>query len=326
MNLKKKVVLAIVGIVAISMMVGAISVGAEKVTVNLWGWDIMAKSAGAQNEFFQIENPNIKINDVTMAFNDVRTKVTTALLAGVGAPEIFFSSGPMTGSYIRLGGIMDLTDELASLREYLAKPWLDNNTGPEGKIWGFPWDAGISTIFYRKEVFDKAGIKDPGAWTWDEFIEIGKKLTVDKDGDGEIDQYMLAIASAGGNFTSWYQMFTQSKGLHMTNASGDVLVDDPAIVDVFQWIVDLVLKHKIAEVVVEYGSDAPAYWVAFKEGRYATEVRASWAAGFGLKRLGYNPEHAWRVASWPCWEKGKPTGGIWGGSGMMIPEQTKNRE
>lgn len=322
MNQEKKVFFTLVGVVLISMMAGTVSLGAENVTITLWGWDIQPQSVSEQAYIFQIEHPNVKVDAVNMGYRDVQTKVVTSLLAGVGAPDIFFADIVMIGNYIKLGGMLDLTKEMMPLRDYIAETWLEGCTGPEGKIWAFPWDGGIATVFYRKEVFDKAGLKSPD--TWDGFIDAGKKLTVDKDGDGEIDQYMLALTKTGGTLAAFYQMFTQSKGIPMTNASGDLLFDSEPCIEVFQWIADLALKHKIAEVVKEMGPAAPGYWDAFKKGRYVCSISGSWAAGFGLKRLGYNPEHEWRVAPWPSWEKGEKTGAIWGGSGAMIPEQTKH--
>lgn len=322
MSQRRKMLLTAVGVILISMMVGTVSLAAKKVTVTIWGWDIMAKSAETQAEIFQVTYPNVKINGVTMGFGDVRTKVTTSLLAGVGAPDIFFASTPIVNSYIELGGILDLTEEVMPWKDHIAKPWLDSNTGPEGKIWAFPWDAGIGTVFYRKEVFDKAGLEFPD--TWQDFIDAGKKLTVDRDGDGEIDQYMLAVPSANPMVLNWYAMFAQSKGILFTNASGDVLYDSEPAIEVFQWATDLVLKHKIADVVANFFPGGSAYWAAFKKGKYVCDVRASWLAGTGPKRLGYNPEHEWRIAPMLSWEKGKKTGATWGGSGMLVPEQTKN--
>ena len=50
-------------------------------------------------------------------------------------------------------------------------------------------------IFYNKEIFDAAGINVDDIETWEDYIEAGKKITQDLDGDGEIDVYMTAVPS-----------------------------------------------------------------------------------------------------------------------------------
>lgn len=53
-------------------------------------------------------------------------------------------------------------------------------------------------IYYNKRMFEEAGLPDlyelqrNGEWTWDKLEEFAKALTIDKDGDGTIDQYGLA--------------------------------------------------------------------------------------------------------------------------------------
>ena len=43
-------------------------------------------------------------------------------------------------------------------------------------------------MFYNKDLFEEAGITEVPT-TWDELVDVAKKLTLDKDGDGETDQW-----------------------------------------------------------------------------------------------------------------------------------------
>ena len=53
---------------------------------------------------------------------------------------------------------------------------------------GIPFVALNSVMFYNKDMFEEAGItKVPE--TWEELREAAKKLTQDKNGDGETDQW-----------------------------------------------------------------------------------------------------------------------------------------
>ena len=46
-------------------------------------------------------------------------------------------------------------------------------------------------IYYNKKIFDEAGVPYPPtkwteAWTWDEFVNVAKKLTKDKNGNNAL--------------------------------------------------------------------------------------------------------------------------------------------
>ena len=58
----------------------------------------------------------------------------------------------------------------------------------DGQLMGIPFVALNSVMFYNKDMFAEAGITEVPT-TWDEMEEVAKKLTLDKDGDGQTDQW-----------------------------------------------------------------------------------------------------------------------------------------
>lgn len=69
-------------------------------------------------------------------------------------------------------------------------------TADNGAIYGVPflWESLIT--IYNKDLFKAAGIRIPTVakpWTWAEFQQASKKLTVDKNGDGKPEQYGSAF-------------------------------------------------------------------------------------------------------------------------------------
>jgi len=80
-----------------------------------------------------------------------------------------------------------------------------------GGIYRIPWFAMVDYMYYRKDLFKKEGLSPPK--TWDEFLEIGKKLTKDLDGDGEIDQWGYVTAGKSSLlYNAWVEFLAQVGG------------------------------------------------------------------------------------------------------------------
>ena len=66
----------------------------------------------------------------------------------------------------------------------------------EGEWWGMPSANHLGVSVYRKDLYDEYGLTP--AETWQEQQEISKKLTLDTNGDGEIDVYGYAFRGKRG--------------------------------------------------------------------------------------------------------------------------------
>lgn len=135
---------------------------------------------------FNEENPNIQVEFLNVAWDSVVEKETAAFAAGSG-PDISFQTEQFP-LYAKNGYLMPLDDYVdeEKLSGY-PKSALDY-CSQDGKLMGIPFVALNSVMFYNKDLFKDAEITDIPT-TWDELLEVAKKLTKDTDGDGEIDQW-----------------------------------------------------------------------------------------------------------------------------------------
>lgn len=133
-----------------------------------------------------------------------------------------------TGDYIawkNAGVLQDLnpyTDVLdLDNTEKWSKLILDNTT--EGnKTYGLATNpnAMFTYVTFNKRLFDEAGLDYPyeyiknGQWDFNKVAEVAKKLTIDTDGDGTVDQYGLTAYSPA------------ALGHTMIIANGGQLIDD----------------------------------------------------------------------------------------------------
>jgi len=77
----------------------------------------------------------------------------------------------------------------------------------------------IAITYYRSDIFKQAGIAVPR--TWDELYQTGKKLTVDANGDGTVDQWAFAFGNAKGTCISqfWELQYLSSGGQFWKDAT-----------------------------------------------------------------------------------------------------------
>ena len=106
------------------------------------------------------------------------------------------------------------------------------------------WTNG-SAVFYRKDLFEKAGLKPPR--TLDEFVADAKVLTVDANGDGRIDQWGFAGGTARSQPFAHRTLFPLiwAQGGNVVGPDGKAVFNSPAGVKAVQWFVDLVKVHKV---------------------------------------------------------------------------------
>lgn len=114
-----------------------------------------------------------------------------------------------------------------------------------GTLPGLPVDVSVPLIIYKKEMFDRAGLAYPREdWTWDEFIELGKKLTI-RNERGVATQFGFGI----GVDIEWFEPFVFRNGgtyLAPDGSTARGYVDSPPTVEAFRKIVD---AHRIHEII-----------------------------------------------------------------------------
>jgi len=309
--MKGKVTLLIIGLL-VALLISSSVYSAAKAKLTIWGWNITVDSYKAVAEEFQKTHPNVDFEYVEMSFGDTHDKLLTSLVSGIGAPDICAIEQTRVPMFVAGGGLLDLTDVGEKYKDQFATYAYDVGV-LDGKLYAMPWDIGPCAIYYRSDIFEEYGATPPK--TWDEFVEMGKKLSLDLDGDGKKDQYMLNIPL---NDAKGYTMFLQSRAGNVFDKDGNVLLDNPLSIEVMQWYTDLALKHDIAFFQNAW---EPAWFNAFKEGRMITIPIAVWFSG-QIKVQAPDLAGKWRITPWPS-ATDKPAGTNWGGSDLVITEQTK---
>lgn len=148
-----------------------------KVTIRFATWDTGDKLKIQQDiaKKFEKENPNVKVQ--VEAYGDGFDQKIAASFGAKNPPDVLYMWDFPT-YYESLMPLDELIEKDKELELEDIYQGLFNYCTVDEATYGLP--AGFTThvIYYNKDLFDEVNIPYPeDGWTWDEFVEIAKKLT-----------------------------------------------------------------------------------------------------------------------------------------------------
>lgn len=163
---------------------------------------------------FEKANPDIKVKYVGIAAKEYQSKVDTAIQGG-GLPDVGGVGAAMLAEFSAQNALEPLDERLtkSSLNGRLNKDMvasLKAAGGGDGTLYSIPTSANNGVLYYRTDLFQKAGLDAPT--TWDKFYEAAHKLTDAKKnafgytirgGAGSIAQALDAMYGQSGITSFW---------------------------------------------------------------------------------------------------------------------------
>jgi multiple sugar transport system substrate-binding protein len=167
-----------------------VSTAPDIVTIKLSGWG----SSPAEEELlkavlkdFAAKHPLINVQYEVIS--DQYMDVIKTRLIGEAAPDVFYLDA-LEAPFLMSQNVLEPLDAYIKPTFYLADfdQTLLSSFKYENQIYGLPKDYSTLALFYNKKAFRSAGLTSPPT-TWDELRRYSKKLTLDYNHDGRIDQY-----------------------------------------------------------------------------------------------------------------------------------------
>ena len=271
---------------------------------------------------FEADHPEAYVDLDLVSGRALFPRVQAAFWADLYAPDLVEVEISAVGMFFRGPpdeiGFRDLTDRLHETGYYdrivqtRFAPW-----SARGRIFGLPHDVHPVMLAYRRDLFEAEGVNPDELDTWDKFIEAGRRLTKDLDGDGTIDRYMIELAdNNAGNF----EVLLFQRGGGYFDADGRLIMDDATAAETLAWYVPLVAgPNRIANSL----GGGQILTQAVEDGYLLCMICADWRSAIIAHDM---PRLAGRMAlmPMPAFEPGGRRTSTWGGTMVGIPKASPN--
>jgi len=259
----------------------------------------------AQLAAFYEMYPWITVETTILPPPEVSTKLQTSLAGGAPPNIVMAISIGDALKYADSGQFLDMTP-YAEEEGFDWQNYYDSDAltyfNPGGKLQCVAETSDTRTLAYNKDMFDAAGLAYPtDDWTWDDLSAAAQALTVDTNGDGEIDQWGFATHTWDEQPWIW-----AAGGSLFNDDYSEILITDPVVMNTYQWLADLRFKYGVwppQEVVSTY----PEVGFMFAQGKLAmyparwlpdtTFFFADLPFPWDVVMMPKNPETGVRVAS-----------------------------
>jgi multiple sugar transport system substrate-binding protein len=252
---------------------------------------------------FEKAHPDVKVVLSEIPFDQYFQKATIALASGSGV-DVFDVDSPLVASYGYQGALLPLD-------KYYTKENVDDFIKVErdiatyqGKMLTAPMGSTSVGLFVNVDLFRAAGAPLPSTdpakrMTWDQLVEIAKKVQVEKN--GVVDVWGFALQQ----YDRPYQLLPllQSNGADVLNPDGRTVngsLNSPAAIEAARWYSDLFNKHKVSP-----REQVPNL---FYTGKLAMYLAPSYEANTLTSQY---PSVKWIVAPHPSFKRPVTATGAW---------------
>ena len=280
-------------------------------------WDVASDALKATFPLFKKKRPGTDVSMQAMTID--YQQIIPRLQAGSGAPDVFpIAQQDFQNFLMRFPDqFVDVSDRLEKYTGQFAEAPL-SHARKDGKFYGVPWDMGPVGLWYRRDLFQKAGISVEDVATYDGFIEAGKTLQQSVGGGTKMTAF---DTSGGGTNPSHYHILLNQQDGSFYSSGGKIDFTNEKSYTAMEML-DRFVTEDIA-------IDTPTYDEfsrAISNSDTATDMGAAWDLG-SIKSAGGDAQKGkWDVAPLPAFTQGGPREATLSGSVLVISSQTENED
>ena len=222
-----------------------------------------------------------KLNWSVLEENVLREKVTTDIATKGGQFDIITIGAYETPLWGKLGWLQSL-DDLGDAYDYGdVLPQVKDALSVDGKLYAVPFYAESSFTFYRKDLFEKAGITMPDKPTYAQIAEYAAKLT---DPAAGVYGICLRGKAGWGENMAFFTTLVNGMGGQWFDMNWKPMLESPEWKASLDWYLDVMTKYGPPGASANGHNENRAL---FATGKCAMWIDATSAAGFI-----YNPKES----------------------------------
>jgi multiple sugar transport system substrate-binding protein len=264
---------------------GSITIGAEKASP----YTDFHKSKVAEFE----KASGIKVNWVEVPHDNMHERFLTESIGGGGVIDVFQADQPWVAEFCAAGYLTPIDDlvDKSDLADFL--PVGLGTLTYDGKLFGLPYIVHNSVLYYRTDMFERAGISGPPT-TWEEHRAIAKELT-----DTGAGVYGTVVEGKNGvEPGAKFMDILQQAGGRVLDDSGAVTFESQATIDAFNHMLAIQYQDKTSPPGAP-GFDNGDTGNLFLQGKLGTCPNWPYLFGLGTDQAGSKVVEKYAVAKQP---------------------------
>jgi arabinosaccharide transport system substrate-binding protein len=218
---------------------------------------------------FLRKHPSVSVDIQIVAGEAVTSRLQAAFWSNLDVPDLAEVEISWAGSFFRGRlesiGFRDLTERIhqTGLWERIVQARFAPYT-TRGRIFGIPHDVHPVMLAYRRDLVEKLGIDVERLRTWDEFVEVGRRVTV----PGK--RFMMELPPEG---LSALEVMLFQRGGGYFDAQGNCTLDNEIAIETMRYYAPLVAgKHRIGNDL----GGGQIFTRALEDGYYLFMVAPDW--------------------------------------------------
>jgi multiple sugar transport system substrate-binding protein len=179
-----------------------------------------------------------------------REKLIVQCATGTGPDVIDVYGVAHMMTLVEAGVLVDVTRQAAEMGFAPGNtyPSIEDNLLVDGRQYRYPCNVWANCVIYNRAIFDDHDVPYPqSGWTYDQFVEIGKRITA---GAGKSGRKHLAVANFS-NIWMYNDFLLGSGGRYFTPDGLVSRLDSPKAVAAMQLYCDMMHVHKVIPTPAE---------------------------------------------------------------------------
>lgn len=262
-------------------------------------------------------NPDVSIELYQQGYTGYSAKMLTMAAGGI-TPDVMVVDRKDLPNFVEAGVVQTIDPWLGKEPLAVRRDIVELVSGTyKQHVYGIPIWGGVTVMEYNADLFGAAGLASPislakkNAWTMDTWIEFGRKITRDTNGDGTPNIFMQGKLNTGAR--DWY-IKVRNLGADVLTANGQAYTDVSALERALQTYQDIAWRYHIAPTGKETSN-----WYS------GTEATAStWSSDTPNRFKGVKGAFRVELVTPPSEPSGRFT--MVGGCPITISSQTQHAE